>query len=119
MIFKRDNREKFLEAGQSKRIWEELYKVVDSSDVLIFVLDARNPLGTLCKHVEEHIRNNCPLKHIIYVINKVDLIPKSYTAAWLKYFSEKGPTITFSAVINNSFGTSSLINLLRQIDKFH
>src|SRR6476469_3060658 len=28
--------------GQSKRIWNELYKVVDSSDVVIHVLDARN-----------------------------------------------------------------------------
>ena len=32
-------------AGQSKRIWGELYKVIDSSDVVIQVLDARNPEG--------------------------------------------------------------------------
>jgi nuclear GTP-binding protein len=29
--------------GQSARIWKELYKVIDSSDVLISVLDARDP----------------------------------------------------------------------------
>ena len=32
-------------AGQSKRIWGELYKVIYSSDVVIQVLDARNPEG--------------------------------------------------------------------------
>ena len=37
--------------GQSKRIWNELYKVIDSSDVVIHVLDARDPLGTRCRSV--------------------------------------------------------------------
>ena len=32
--------------GQSKRIWNELYKVLDSSDVVLHVLDARDPEGT-------------------------------------------------------------------------
>ena len=44
-------RDKRLEAGQSKRIWRELYKVLDSSDVVCEVLDARNPMGTRCPHV--------------------------------------------------------------------
>lgn len=37
--------------GQSKRIWNELYKVLDSSDVVIHVLDARDPLGTRCRRL--------------------------------------------------------------------
>ncbi len=32
-----------LNAGQSKRIWGELYRVLDSADVVIVVLDARDP----------------------------------------------------------------------------
>lgn len=31
--------------GTSKRIWNELYKVIDSSDVILHVLDARDPDG--------------------------------------------------------------------------
>lgn len=41
-----ENRDKRMSAGQSKRIWEELHKVIDSSDVLVQVLDARDPMGT-------------------------------------------------------------------------
>ena len=37
---------KLFEKGQSRRIWGELYKVLDCSDVVVQVLDARDPLGT-------------------------------------------------------------------------
>ncbi|KAF4369182.1 nuclear/nucleolar GTPase 2-like [Cannabis sativa] len=39
-------RHNMFEKGQSKRIWGELYKVIDSSDVVVQVLDARDPQGT-------------------------------------------------------------------------
>ena len=61
--------------GQSKRIWIELYKVIDSSDVVIHVLDARDPLGTRCRTVEKYIREEAPHKHLVFVLNKCDLVP--------------------------------------------
>ena len=61
--------------GQSKRIWNELYKVIDSSDVVMHVLDARDPLGTRCRSVEKYIREEAPHKHLIFVLNKCDLVP--------------------------------------------
>lgn len=113
------NEDKRITAGQSKRIWEELYKVIDSSDVLVMVLDARDPLGTKCVHAEKHLQKNCRFKHIVYVLNKIDLIPTSVTTKWVKYLSQFHPTIAFKAGSNTSFGRESLINLLRQFDNFH
>ena len=68
-------KEAIFSKGQSKRIWNELYKVIDSSDVVIHVLDARDPLGTRCKSVEEFMRKEAPHKHLMYVLNKCDLVP--------------------------------------------
>lgn len=62
------------EKGQSKRIWGELYKVLDSSDVVIQVLDARDPEGTRCKFLEQHIRKNARHKHLLLLLNKCDLV---------------------------------------------
>ena len=70
-------REPIFSKGQSKRIWNELYKVIDSSDVVIHVLDARDPLGTRCRSVEKYMREEAPHKHLLFLLNKCDLVPTS------------------------------------------
>jgi len=77
--YRKLQRNAIFEKGLSGRIWEELYKVVDSSDVLIYVLDARNPNGTRTRSLEEHLKNNCPSKHLVFILNKCDLVPTSVT----------------------------------------
>lgn len=68
-------REPIFSKGQSKRIWNELYKVIDSSDVVLHVLDARDPEGTRCRSVEKYIKEEAPHKHLVFVLNKCDLVP--------------------------------------------
>ena len=74
--------EPMFDKGQSKRIWTELYKVMDSSDVVIHVLDARDPIGTRCKSVEKYLREDAPHKHLIFVLNKCDLVPTSVAVSY-------------------------------------
>jgi len=100
--------------GTSKRIWGELYKVLDASDVLIEVLDARDPMGTRCEQLEREVRKNHPNKHIVLLLNKVDLVPTWVSRRWIQVLMKEFPTLAFHASITNPFGKNSLLNLLRQ-----
>lgn len=70
-------------AGQSKRIWGELYKVIDSSDVVVQVLDARMPEETRCRKIEKYLKAEKPHKHLVIVLNKCDLLPNSISVSSL------------------------------------
>ncbi|XP_063311001.1 nucleolar GTP-binding protein 2 [Pelobates fuscus] len=112
-------REEIYKKGQSKRIWGELYKVIDSSDVIVQVLDSRDPMGTRSPHIEAYLKKEKPWKHLIFVLNKCDLVPTWATKRWVARLSQDYPTLAFHASLTNSFGKGAFIQLLRQFGKLH
>jgi nuclear GTP-binding protein len=113
------NEQHLFDKGQSKRIWAELYKVVDCSDIVVQVLDARDPIGTRSRHIEKHLKKNASHKHLVLILNKCDLVPTWATARWVKILGKEYPTLAFHASLTNSFGKGALINLLRQFSQLH
>ncbi len=118
-IHKEAPKELILEAGSSRRIWGELYKVLDASDVIIQVLDARDPNGTRSPHIEKHLKKNHPGKHLVFLLNKCDLVPTWVTKRWVASLEIEYPTLAYRASVTNPFGKGSLIQTLRQFDNFH
>ncbi|XP_074782307.1 nucleolar GTP-binding protein 2 isoform X2 [Athene noctua] len=111
--------EEIYKKGQSRRIWGELYKVIDSSDVVVQVLDARDPMGTRSPHVESYLKKEKHWKHLIFVLNKCDLVPTWATKRWVAVLSQEYPTLAFHASLTNPFGKGAFIQLLRQFGKLH
>ncbi|KIL00819.1 hypothetical protein PAXRUDRAFT_821276 [Paxillus rubicundulus Ve08.2h10] len=105
--------------GTSRRIYGELYKVIDSSDVILHILDARDPFGTMCESVLEYLKKEKGHKQVVLVINKCDLVPNWVTARYIQHLTPRYPTIAFHASPNHSFGKGSLIQLLRQFSQLH
>ncbi|KAG6857315.1 hypothetical protein H0H87_006508 [Tephrocybe sp. NHM501043] len=114
-----DYNEPIYAKGTSRRIYGELYKVIDSSDVILHILDARDPLGTMCDSVIDYIKKEKSHKQVVLVINKCDLVPNWVTARYIQHLTPKFPTIAFHASPNHSFGKGSLIQLLRQFAQLH
>ena len=100
--------------GQSRRIWAELYKVLDCSDVVLHVVDARDPPGTTCARVVSHLKTQATHKHLVFVLNKCDLVPNWSVRRWIAVLGETAPTLAFRASQTKPFGKGALIDVLRQ-----
>ena len=61
-----------LSADSSRRaFYKEFMKVVDAADVVIEVLDARDPLSCRCLDVERLVRRSGADKKVILLLNKI------------------------------------------------
>ena len=73
-----------------------MFQVVEAADVILEVLDARDPLGTRCPQMEEAVKAQ-PGKRLVLVLNKADLVPRDNLEKWLKYLRNEYPTVVFKS----------------------
>lgn len=85
----------------AKAYYREFKKVVDAADVVLEVLDARDPLGSRCREVEQAVVVGGG-KRLVMVLNKADLVPRENLQAWVKYLRNEYPTIAFKASTQNT-----------------
>lgn len=79
----------------------ELERVIDGSDIIIEVVDARDPLGTRSEELEQRVLQK--KKPFILLLNKIDLIPEDVAIQWLKFFKKiKVPACVFRAAENGA-----------------
>ncbi|GJQ11232.1 hypothetical protein GpartN1_g3023.t1 [Galdieria partita] len=107
--------------GNVRRHLKDFKQLVNQCDVILQVIDARDPLGTRSMKAEKHIMSNFGgSKRIILVLNKVDMIPNPIATQWIEYLSTFHPTIPFCAAhekIRRKYTphTESLMRLLKGI----
>lgn len=78
-----------------KLFFKALRNVIHEADVVVMVLDARDPNSCRCPELEQEIQSQG--KKIILLLNKIDLIPKDAVTAWLTYLRKYHPTVAFKA----------------------
>lgn len=85
------------ETDAKKAAWfrKELKFVTTNADVILEVLDARDPIGCRCPQLESQALANG--KRVVLVLNKVDLVPKPVIKGWLDVLRRQLPTVAFKA----------------------
>lgn len=78
-----------------KKFYTELRKVLKAADVIVEVLDARDPGACRCEAIERQVTKSG--KRLILLLNKIDLVPKEAVQAWLKHLQRSHPAIAFKA----------------------
>jgi len=88
-----------------------LDQVIENSDVILEVLDARDPLSCRNKELENKIKSGKYSKKIILVLNKIDLIPVQNAIDWQKYLSNEFPCVLFKSNTQTQSNNLSQSNL--------
>merc|ERR1711939_133164 len=83
----------------SRKAFDKVFKqVVEQADVVLYVLDARDPEGTRSKEVERMVMAAASGgKRLILILNKIDLIPAPVLKSWLLHPRRYFPTIPLRA----------------------
>lgn len=83
----------------SRRQFDKVFKsVTEAADVVLYVLDARDPEGTRSKEVEREIMAaDGGSKRLILILNKIDLVPPPVLKAWLVHLRRYFPTLPLKA----------------------
>jgi nuclear GTP-binding protein len=83
---------------QRRWYFRELNKVLDTADIILEVVDARDPMGCRCVEIEKRIQALAEnSKKLVLVINKIDLIPPEVAQKWVSYFRREYPTVAFKS----------------------
>jgi len=102
-----------------KEGFRNLLTIIKNANIILEILDARDPLGTRCTELENKIKEIDPCKQIILVINKADMIPTENLQSWLSHLSTQLPTIAFqSAVQSVNYKCLGDISLLQLINNY-
>jgi len=76
-------------------IWRQLWMVVDKADLLVQIVDGRNPLYYRCDDLESYVKEINPKKETVLLINKADLMSIPIRKHWADYLKEKNINYVF------------------------
>jgi len=94
-----------------KKAWQEVRRAIKDADVILEVLDARDPPAFRNLDIEKKIIGSG--KKLILVINKVDLVPREVAEKWKREFEKEFPTVCISA--RYRLGTLKLRKLIYKL----
>lgn len=75
--------------------WRQLWRVIERSDIVVQIVDARNPLLFRCEDLECYVKEIDAAKENVLLINKADLLTAEQRLAWATHFEKEGVKVIF------------------------
>lgn len=75
--------------------WRQLWRVVERSDVVAQIVDARNPLLFRSEDLEKYVKEVSPNKMNMILVNKADFLNDEQRIIWAQYFDKEGIKVAF------------------------
>jgi large subunit GTPase 1 len=76
-------------------VWRQLWRVIERSDLIVQIVDARNPLLFRCEDLEKYVKEVDTKKTNLLLVNKADMMTLEQRQTWADYFVEAGVKYKF------------------------
>ncbi|KAI0997739.1 Large subunit GTPase 1 [Podosphaera aphanis] len=76
-------------------VWRQLWRVIERSDLIVQIVDARNPLLFRSEDLESYVKDIDAKKKNLLLVNKADLLNFEQRLAWAEYFQAAGISYKF------------------------
>ncbi len=87
-------------------VWRQLWRVIERSDLVVQIVDARNPLLFRSEDLEKYVKEVNPKKNNLLLVNKADMMTLEQRESWADYFESVG--------INYKFFSASLAKAMNE-----
>ena len=87
-------------------VWRQLWRVIERSDLVVQIVDARNPLLFRSEDLEKYVKEVDSRKNNLLLVNKADMMTLAQREAWADYFEDMR--------INYKFFSASLAKKLNE-----
>ncbi len=76
-------------------VWRQLWRVIERSDLVVQIVDARNPLLFRSEDLERYVKEVDSKKSNLLLVNKADMLTLEQRQAWADYFTQEGIEFRF------------------------
>ncbi|RCI03733.1 hypothetical protein CU098_001016, partial [Rhizopus stolonifer] len=76
-------------------VWRQLWRVIERSQLIVQIVDARNPMLFRSADLEKYVKEVDDNKANLLLINKADFLTEKQRTQWADYFDAQGIKYTF------------------------
>lgn len=76
-------------------VWRQLWRVIERSDLVVQIVDARNPLMFRSEDLENYVKEIDTKKENLLLINKADMMTTRQRQTWAAYLKQAGIAYRF------------------------
>lgn len=88
--------------------WRQFWRIIELSDVVIQVVDARDPLFYHNQDLTDYVSEISLSKEVVILMNKADFLSREQRVAWAEYFKESDLRCMFFSAAGDEDEDSNL-----------
>lgn len=82
--------------------WRQFWRVLERSDLIVQIIDARNPLMFYCEDIHIYTKEIQSSKENVLLLNKSDYLTSEQRKHWADYFKKEGITALFFSALDET-----------------